>query len=274
MTGVSRLEALASRMNVRIARLERRVRLLAAALRVALILLRIPEPSFSSIRVSDGDKRRLLRAIDRSRCVLGLRRILRIVGLSPSRLHAWRTALRACELPEQVSCPTSSPHRLTVEEIAKIRDMVKAPEFRHVPTGRLAILAQRIGVVFASPSTWLRLVREKGWRRPRLRVHPEGPKFGIRAERPNDIWHIDTTVIRLLDGTRVYLHAVIDISESERPVKSLSFAVEPFFWVRPTSLRITAPWNSPSPIPSEARSSSKPLGARFRRSHLFAVNAA
>ena len=24
------------------------------------------------------------------------------------------------------------------------------------------------------------------------------------------MWHIDTTVIRLLDGTRTYLHAVID----------------------------------------------------------------
>jgi transposase InsO family protein len=24
------------------------------------------------------------------------------------------------------------------------------------------------------------------------------------------MWHIDTTVIRLLDGTRAYLHAVID----------------------------------------------------------------
>ena len=24
------------------------------------------------------------------------------------------------------------------------------------------------------------------------------------------MWHIDTTVIRLLDGTRIYLHAVID----------------------------------------------------------------
>jgi hypothetical protein len=26
------------------------------------------------------------------------------------------------------------------------------------------------------------------------------------------MWHIDTTVIRLLDGTRAYLHAVIDTS--------------------------------------------------------------
>jgi transposase InsO family protein len=53
-------------------------------------------------------------------------------------------------------------------------------------------------------------VRERGWRRPRLRVHPEKPKVGIRATRPNEIWHVDTTIIRLLDGTRAYLHAVID----------------------------------------------------------------
>ncbi|MEA3502924.1 MAG: DDE-type integrase/transposase/recombinase, partial [Actinomycetota bacterium] len=88
--------------------------------------------------------------------------------------------------------------------------MVTSPDFRHVPTGRLAILAQRIGRVLASPSTWYRLVRERGWRRPRLRIHPKGPRVGIRASKPDEIWHIDTTLIRLLDGTRVYLHAVID----------------------------------------------------------------
>ncbi len=41
-------------------------------------------------------------------------------------------------------------------------------------------------------------------------MHPAKPKIGIRAERPNEIWHIDTTLIRLVDGTKAYLHAVID----------------------------------------------------------------
>jgi putative transposase len=53
-------------------------------------------------------------------------------------------------------------------------------------------------------------VRRFQWRRPRKRVHPTGPKVGIRACRPDEIWHIDTTLIRLLDGNRAYLHAVID----------------------------------------------------------------
>ena len=81
---------------------------------------------------------------------------------------------------------------------------------RHVPTGTLAVLAQRLNTVSASPSTWYRLVRTYGWRRPRLRIHPAKPKVELRASGPDEIWHIDTTVIRLLDGTRAYLHAVID----------------------------------------------------------------
>jgi transposase InsO family protein len=88
--------------------------------------------------------------------------------------------------------------------------MVTSEEYRHVPTATLARLAQRLGKVFASPTTWYRLVRRFQWRRPRQRVHPSGPKVGIRAARPNEIWHVDTTLIRLLDGSRAYLNALID----------------------------------------------------------------
>jgi putative transposase len=28
--------------------------------------------------------------------------------------------------------------------------------------------------------------------------------------KSNEVWHINTTVIRLIDGSRAYLHAVID----------------------------------------------------------------
>jgi hypothetical protein len=95
-------------------------------------------------------------------------------------------------------------------EIRAIQDRVTSPDYRHVPTGPLAVLAQRLGKVGASPSTWSRLVRQHGWRRPRLRGHPAKPQIGLRTTRPDEMWHIDTTVIRLLDGTRAYLHAVID----------------------------------------------------------------
>jgi putative transposase len=74
----------------------------------------------------------------------------------------------------------------------------------------LALHAQRIGKVFASPSTWYGLVRRKGWGRPRRRLYPANPKVGVRAIAPGELLHLDVTIIKLLDGTRTYLHAVID----------------------------------------------------------------
>jgi transposase InsO family protein len=114
--------------------------------------------------------------------------------------------------------------------------MVLSPEYRHVPTGTLAVLAQRLGRVSASASTWYRLVRQYGWRRPRVRVHPAKPKVGLRTTGPDETWHIDTTVIRLLDGTRAYLHAVIDnfsrrilawrVADTFAPVNSVAGLLE------------------------------------------------
>ena len=79
-------------------------------------------------------------------------------------------------------------------------------------------------------------MRKSGWRRPRLRVHPAKPTVGLRTTRADEMWHIDTTVIRLLDGTRVYLHAVIDnfsrrilawrVAETFAPVNSVAVLVE------------------------------------------------
>jgi putative transposase len=211
VVSASGLDESAVELRIRVARLEKRVHRLAAMLRILFALVRILQPDLTRLRVPNGsDKRRLLRAIDRSRGVLGLRRVLKAVGLSPSRLGAWQRAAKGCELDDQSSCPAFSPQGLTPGEVSAIGAMVTSPDYRHVSTGRLALLAQRLRRVIASPSTWYRLVRERGWRRPRLRLHPAKPRVGIRATKPDEIWHIDATVICLLDGSRVYLHAVID----------------------------------------------------------------
>ena len=193
--------------------LQRRVTKLAALLRLALVLgPRLGRRLIGEWPLDGPDRARLLRAVEGARTSIPLRGILRFLHLSPGRFHAWRRRQRACALNDQRSCPRASPHRLTRGEVHAIEDMVTSPAYRHVPARTLAVLAQRLGTLCASPSTWYRLVRTYGWRRPRLRVHPAKPKVGLRTIGPNEVWHIDTTVIRLLDGSRAYLHAVIDTS--------------------------------------------------------------
>ena len=94
----------------------------------------------------------LLRVIEQARSVLGLRSSLRVLRLSASRYHSWRRDSR-CELADVSSCPRSTPRQLTRAEVREIKEMVTSDEFRHIPTGALALLAQRLGRVFASPST-------------------------------------------------------------------------------------------------------------------------
>ncbi len=190
--------------------LRARVERLVAFLRLVVVLLKVSGFSLACARLSDGaTKISLLRAIERSRSTLPLRTVLRVLRLSSSRYHSWKRE-NECGLDDMPSCPRSSPQQLTRAEIETIREMVTSDEYRHVPTGMLALLAQRLGKVFASATTWYKLVQLHKWRRPRLRVHPSKPKDGIRSSAPNEIWHVDTTLIRLLDGTRAYLHAIID----------------------------------------------------------------
>jgi hypothetical protein len=54
-----------------------------------------------------------------------------------------------------ISFPVPAYRRLglTPTEVRAIKDMVTSPDYRHVSTGTLAVLAQRLGTVWASPST-------------------------------------------------------------------------------------------------------------------------
>ncbi len=192
-------------------KLKRRTERQTAIIRLLVVLLKVSGFRLDEQRLPDGTaKARVLRAVDRSKDALALKAALRLMRLSSARYHAWKRAENRCELDDRSSCPRSHPTQLTPAEVSSIKEMVTATEYRHMPLRTLAVYAQRAGKVFASATTWTKLVRQRGWRRPRRRVYPEKPKTGIRATYPNECWHIDVTVIRLLDDTKAYLHAVID----------------------------------------------------------------
>jgi putative transposase len=148
------LDLSASELQREILQLRQRVRKLTALLRLALALLRCSGFTLAHERVPDAcAKIRILRALDRAREFVPLRALLRFLRVSPSRFHAWQRLEQACALDDQSPCPRSSPHRLTRPEIRAIEEMVTALDYRHVPIGTLAVLAQRLGTVWASPST-------------------------------------------------------------------------------------------------------------------------
>ena len=74
----------------------------------------------------------------------------------------------------------------------------------------LSWLAKKTGEVVASASTWSRVIRQLELKRCRVCIYPPKPKIGVRASAPGQIWHLDLTILRLQDGTRAFVQAVID----------------------------------------------------------------
>jgi len=208
--------------------LRRRIRFLLAIIRLAFLLVRLSGFRLDAQRVHDGEtKRSILAAIASAQKAIPLAVALRLLRLAPARFHTWRSLADNCTLDDRSSCPHTTPAQLTADEIATIGSMVKDASFRHMSLRALALHAQRIGRVFAAVSTWARLVRERGWLRPRRRLYPAKPREGIRASRPNEYWHLDVTIIKLLDGTRTYLHAAIDNFSRRILAWKLALRLEP-----------------------------------------------
>ena len=177
----------AEQMAVTVARLEKRVEVLIALVRLLMVLVRVSEAKLNGKRLPEGeDKVAVTRAVRKAEQAIPLKLALRVIGLTSAPYHAWQRAESVCELSDESSCPKTHPGRLTANEVREMRDMVTSGDFRHMSIRALALHAQRIGRVFASPGTWWNRARLHGWIRPRLRVHPPKPKLGIRANRPNE----------------------------------------------------------------------------------------
>ncbi len=212
MCEVAELQNKIAALEATVRRWKRRAHGLLAVAKILKTKVMISGFRLNKNRLPDATtKEKILDVIHRAKRALPTSTVLRMFEISSSRYGAWRRrVVTECGLEDRTSCPRSSPNGLTPDEILAIKGLVLSEEHRHMPTTTLALFAQRTRKVFASVSTWRKLIEERGWKRPRKRVYPARPKIGIRATRSNAVWHIDLTVIRLLCGAKIYLHAVID----------------------------------------------------------------
>ena len=155
-------------------------------------------------------KRQLVDTIKKFKQVISLEICLTVIGLSSARFHQWVKNLVSCNLNEIKVCARASLMKMTPTESNKINSLLSDPRFFHFSISSLAIYAKRQNLVHASSATWRRLAKLWRIRRERKRIYPAKPKIGIRAARPNELWHIDQTIIKIKCGTKVYIQSVVD----------------------------------------------------------------
>ena len=131
------------------------------------------------------------------------------IGLPKSAYLRWSSEISACARTNSL-CDRRKPTQLTSDELATMKKFVTSKKFAHISVSSLHLLAQRTGELFCSVDTWYKYIRSWEWRRPWTKETKKIAKTGIRATSPNEIWHLDVTVVNIRPGFKLYIQAVID----------------------------------------------------------------
>ena len=136
------VELLVYELLERVDHLRQRASRQAAVIGLLMQLLKLRGGKLDGDRVPEGvSKSAVLRAVASATHRLTLATVLKIVGISSARYHAWRRKEEGCGLDDQPSCPKSFPSQLTRDEVSTMRDFVESETYRHIAVQNLALYA-------------------------------------------------------------------------------------------------------------------------------------
>lgn len=142
--------------------------------------------------------------------VLPIKRIISILGVSPTQYYRWRTEKIGCVYSEVKKCNISKSNQLTLEEQSTLIKFAKASHFKKFSTKSLMFYCKRKKILTCSLDSWYKYMKLYGVKRGLFKHKRKRYKTGIRAKNINEIWHIDITEVKTLEGQKLYLQLVID----------------------------------------------------------------
>jgi putative transposase len=156
-------------------------------------------------------KMQVVKIIDRVRASIGLTNALRVFNISISTFRQWSMeTFTSCFHSVVNKCNRIYPTQLSSTEISKLKEKLVDPCFQYWPISSIAFDSLRNGSLPLSLNTWYKYANRLGVTRPRPSDRRKKSTKGIRANRPNQIWHADITRFVTLDNVIHYIYFVVD----------------------------------------------------------------
>ena len=155
-------------------------------------------------------KKRIVSLVERFRDLIGFEKILKLLKLTKYRFYQFCDQVKhQCRESVFKLCRRIHPNQLTPHETGKMKQLLEDKEFMGWPVFSVAHYALRKGIVAASVNTWYKYAKLLGIVKYRKKWH-KGRKEGIRGRFIHDIWHVDVTIMFLLNRIKVYIYLVIE----------------------------------------------------------------
>ena len=194
-----------------IARSRTALKTASAVLRIAHLVrsLQIPVQGIKHIKAPEL-RAKIVTAVERAKAVLPLAHILKFFGLTHSRIRAWSRNTFSCIGSPRALCRRVYPNQLTRAEVNTIRTAFTAREVQHWPAVSVAWDLVNRGKISANVQTITRYAMMLGLTASRGIPHKCRKRGSISCSRPNEVWHLDATVVHTLDNRKGYVQLLMD----------------------------------------------------------------
>ncbi len=127
--------------------------------------------------------------------------------VSVQRYYKWEKEI-FCNSSVFGLCRKLHPKQITIREQKIISKYLKNPKFFHWPLRSIFYKILKDGVAFLSLATFYKYARVLAPKREIIRKVRR--KIGIHSAAPLLLLHMDTTILKTVDGSKVYIHFIMD----------------------------------------------------------------
>lgn len=170
------------------------------------VFAKIVEP-----KVRKKYKTSIVKNVESYRSKLGINECIKLIDLPRTTYERWRIKNYKCKNSRSKFCTKTKGNQLTFNEVKTMEKMLGSKKFAHLSIRSLQYYCLRENILNCSLDSWYRYRALFDMKRPyNHKKYPRKYRIGIRANKVNEIWHIDATQVRLDDGTKAYLQTIVD----------------------------------------------------------------
>ena len=156
-------------------------------------------------------KTEVVKTIQRVGETITIEKACKLMGLGISTFRIWAMEnYFKCNNSVLKLCSNNYPNQLTRSEIRKMHKMLTDCRYIMWPIKSVAHFAKNHRIMIAHPNTWYKYTKLFEIERVLIRKKKKEYEQGIRAEKPDQIWHADVTEFKMVDGQIAYIYLVID----------------------------------------------------------------
>ena len=158
-----------------------------------------------------NNKELIVNAIIRTKQFVPIEKAVRIFNISKSTFHVWVTDVKLkCKSSYFGACNRIYSNQIIPSEIIAVKKALRNPRTLHWSIRSVYWKGIRNKELTLSLNSMYRLNKLLSIRNTKNKSKKKRRKKGLKASKPNQIWHADITTLKTLDKKRYYIYLLID----------------------------------------------------------------